>query len=253
MDLRTLAAQRLSEGFSFAAIGTRANASVVDPRPLGLNGAYIAAEDATELVASYLALNRRAFPRLPLPAWVLADVYLLPTVVCAILGPASLLPDAVRAETPVTDPAILAAWVGIPTLRPGIFAGVSLLSNVVGLGAWAKALGATALGARAVTGVTQWGSPSLRAHTRLGPMRIVGRVPGGHDLAAETFVYETDLSDRALVAAAMERQHPMIANVRVSVDDGPALARLITRAEAGEQLWIAPPGVQGREIYLRGA
>lgn len=236
---------------AFAAIGTRGNATRLNVRPYGVSGSYLAAEDHSDVVAAYLALNRRAFPRLPLAEWVLSDVYLLPTVIAAIVGPPDRLPPEVRAAIPASEPAILAAWVGVPTLHPTIFAGVSLLSVVPGLGTWAKALGTAALGARGVVGVTQWKSPSLRAHTRLGPMRVTGRVPGGHDLAEDSFAYSCDLSDEDAIVAAMTRRHPMTATARVALSDLPALAGLIATAEAGHAVWIVPPGVRDGALDVR--
>lgn len=214
-----------------AVLGARGNHVGLDLAPYGVPAAYLPAEDHGDLARSYLALNRAAFPAVPLAAWVLSDVYLLPAGIALLLD----------------GDAIAAAWVGLPSVR-GDAVGVSLLSNVPGAGAVVKLLGARMLGVCRVRGVTQWSSPALRAHTRLGPLRVLGPVPA-HELA-DTFVYETNLSDDALVDAALARRHPLVATTSVDPTDSAALTDLLLRAARTGDVVIAPPGRESERIPI---
>jgi hypothetical protein len=234
---------------TFAALGGRANGAHLDLAPLGRELAFFAAEASPGLCAQYLYLNRVAFPRLPLPAWVLSDLYLLPGAVLLVRGRADRLGRPLGeglGSAPDAD-AILAAYVAVPSVEPGRFVGVSLMSFVPGLGAWAKTLGAKMLRARRLEGVTQWNSPSLRTHTRLGPMQVIGRVPGDHELAPSSFVYATDLTDESRWAAAMARELDL-PSVGVPSHDAIALAARLDAAEAGEPVAIAPPGLRDGHV-----
>ena len=216
-----------------AALGARANEHALDRRPFGVEAEWLPAEEHEDLALRYLELNRAAFPRLPLPRWALSDLYLMPGAIGLLLR----------------DDAIQAAYVAAPSVVPGRFVGVSLLSVAPGLGAWAKALTLRMLRARVVHGVAQWANPAVRAHTRLGPLRILGRVPGGHDLGDASFAYET-LLDEATWAASMTRSLSLPVTERVAVDDEAALRTLLDRAEAGERLRIVPPGLEQGQVLL---
>jgi len=217
----------------FAALGARVNEPALDRRPFGVEAGWLPAEEHEDLALGYLELNRAAFPRLPLPRWALSDLYLMP-------GAIGLLLDG---------DAIQAAYVAAPSVVPGRFVGVSLLSVVPGLGAWVKTLTLRMLRARVVHGVAQWANPAVRAHTRLGPLRVLGRVPGGHDLGDASFAYETVL-DEATWAAAMARALTVPVRGRVAVDDVAALRALLDRAGAGEDVRIAPPGLDAGHVLL---
>jgi hypothetical protein len=136
---------------------------------------------------------------------------------------------------------------------PGQFIGVSLLSFLRGVqaGAWVKLLTLRMYRARRMRGVAQWDNPSVRVHTRLGPLRLVGRVPGGHEYAERTFVYETDLADEARVVEAMARRLPLTPTLRIAARDTGALGALLERAEAGEVLHLVPPGLEDGHVLLR--
>lgn len=216
-----------------AALGVRVNAPALDLCPFGIEAEWLAAEDHEPLALRYLALNARAFPRLPVPRWVLSDLYLMP-------GAIGLLLDGDEVQ---------AAYVAAPSVIAGRFVGVSLLSVVPGLGAWAKTLTLRMLRARLVHGVAQWANPAVRAHTRLGPLRVLGRVPGGHDLGDASFAYETVL-DEPIWAAAMARQLILPVRERVAADDTNAVCNLLDRAESGEELRIVPPGLDAGHVLL---
>jgi hypothetical protein len=254
MQAPTLEAQaealfRDAPDMHLVALGGRRTASSLDTFPFGVRAGFLAAEDHPELCAQYLALNRLAFPRLPLPSWVLSDLYLLPGAIAIVRGRAERLPAHVRSGLGLAPDAvaILAAWVGVPTVEPGRFIGVSLLSFVPGLGAWAKAFGLRMLRARRLEGVAQWASPSLRTHTRMGYLHVIGRVPGGHELGASSFVYRTDLHRDEVWAAAMARvlHRP---SVGVRWDDVGALSARLLAAENGEEVMIVPPGIDGQTV-----
>jgi hypothetical protein len=230
----------LAPPLSLAALASRGNAAALVP-----GTPFLAAEDHPGLCARYLALNRAAFSAVPLAGWVLSDLYLLPTAIALILGPGDRLDPRVRLLEPATD-AILAAYVAVPTLISGTFLGVSLFSFAPGLAALAKRHGLAMLGARRARGVAQWGL-ALRTHTRLGAMRIVGRVPGAHELGATSFVYETVLDD---VDRAMARQLELPVRDAIPVHDTPALAARVAAAEAGTPVCIVPPGFRDGRILF---
>jgi hypothetical protein len=244
---------------SLAALGARHNASALDLRPFGRDARYFAAEDYPALVERYRAANLHAFPgELALPGWVLSDLYLMPGTIGLLLCPAAMLKPAVRKRLGLSsdDEAIAAAYVGAPSVHHGSFIGVSLISLVPGIhaGTWVKALTLRMLRARSLRGVAQWSSPSLRVHTRMGPLRIVGAVPGTHEFREKSFVYETDLVDEWRWAEAMARRSALTPTMRIRTDDAPALRSLLNRAEAGEALHLVPPGLdaQGQLLVAEG-
>jgi hypothetical protein len=78
----------------------------------------------------------------------------------------------------------------------------------------------------------------------------VGRVPGEHEYADRSFLYETELADEVRQVAAMERQLRLPPTLHVDVDDTAALNRLLHRAEEGEELHLVPPGVEAGRILV---
>ncbi|MCC6559408.1 MAG: hypothetical protein IT372_41330 [Polyangiaceae bacterium] len=242
--MRALAAEFFSRhpGVSLAALGARDNAGALDLAPFGCPARYLAAEERPDLAERYRAENLASFPgELALPGWVLSDLYLLP-------GAIGLLLDR--------DEAIAAAYFAAPTVTPGLFIGVSLFSRRPGIqaGAWIKALTLKMMKARRLRGVAQWSSPSLRVHTRMGPLRVVGAVPGIHELRARSFVYESDLADDASWQDAMARRSTLSPTRRIHSADSGELGRLLDRAEAGERIMIPPPGLdpEGHVLVREG-
>jgi hypothetical protein len=240
---------------SLGALGARANAAAIDTRPFGQPLTYYAAEDHPDLVERYRAANGYAFPgELALPGWVLSDLYLLPGAIGLLLCPARTLavPLRKRLGLHADDKAIAAAYLGAPTVTPGLFIGVSLISLLPGIhaGAWVKATSLRMLRATRMRGIAQWQNPSVRVHTRMGPLRVVGAVPGTHEFRHKSFVYETDLGSDARWRDAMARKLSIPPTRRLPPDDASALNDLLTRAEQGEQIHIVPPGLDARDGLL---
>lgn len=244
---------------TFAALGAGANEASLDLAPFGRPALYFAAERHPALVERYRAANLLAFPgELALPGWVLSDLYLLPGAIGLLLCSARELHPQVRKRLQLhpDDDAIAAAYVAAPTVTPGLFIGVSLISHRPGIhaGAWVKALTLGMLRARRLRGVAQWSSPSVRVHTRMGPMRIVGAVPGTHEFRARSFVYESDLSDEETFRDAMARRLSIAPTRRIQTGDLAELTALLERAEAGEPIYVVPPGLDaaGDLLVLEG-
>jgi hypothetical protein len=234
-----------------AAIGASDNARSLDLEPFGARARFFPAEKHPDLVERYRAANAFAFPgELTLPGWVLSDLYLLPGAIGLLLCKASVLdvPTRKRLGLAPDDEAIAAAYLAAPTVTPKAFIGVSLLSLVPKIlaGAWVKALTLRMLGAQRLRGVAQWANPSVRVHTRMGPLRVVSAVPGTHEFRAKSFVYESDLSDESAWTDAMARRQTFsrMGNVRrVPATDLATLGAIIERAEAGEHIYLVPPGL----------
>jgi hypothetical protein len=242
-------------GVSLVALGSGAHAGSLDLAPLGLPVRYLPAERNLELAQQYLALNQLAFGGIGVPRWVLSDLYLLPGAIGLLRCPAWMVKPEVRERLALADEdsTIGAAYYAAPSVTPGLFIGVSLLSFLPGTGAapWVKVLTLAMLRARRLRGVAQWDNPSVRVHARLGPLRLVGRVPGGHEYGERTFVYETDVSDGARVAEAMERRVSLTPSRRVAVTDLSALSGLLDQAEAGGVLHLVPPGLEAGHVLVR--
>jgi hypothetical protein len=204
------------------------------------------AESSPEMARQYRAANQVRFPGpLALPGWVFCDLFVLPGAIGVITGPAKLLDDGMRAALQVgpDERAIMAAYYAAPTLTPGLFVGVSLISLLAGrgLGRLAKSMTLPVLGASVQRGVVQWSNWSLRSHARIGPMRVVGGVPPGHALEHESFVYEIDLRRDGF---------QLEANLKVLADDLDALASLLDRASAQGNIFVVAPGFDGHHVYL---
>jgi hypothetical protein len=242
-------------GVSMMALGSGEHADSLDLSPLGVPVHYLPAERNLDLAMQYLALNQLAFGGIGVPRWVLSDLYLLPGAIGLLRCPARMVKPQVREQLGLADedPTIGAAYFAAPSVTPGLFIGVSLLSFLPGTGAaaWVKVLTLNMLRAKRLRGVAQWDNPSVRVHARLGPLRLVGRVPGGHEYGERTFVYETDVSDGTRVAEAMERKSSLAPTRRVSVTDLPTLSGLLDRAEAGEVLHLVPPGQDAGHVLVR--
>lgn len=242
---------------TLGALGAGANASALDLAPFGRQARYFPAERHPAMVERYRAANQHVFPgALALPGWVLSDLYLLPGAIGLLLCPARRLEPGLRERLGLSpeDEAIAAAYVAVPTVTPGLFIGVSLISLVPGIlaGAWVKALTLRMLRAQRVRGVAQWANPAVRVHTRMGPLRVVGAVPGTHELQRESFVYESELADEERARDAMARRLSMPVSRRVLASDVDALGAVLERAEAGETIRIVPPGLDAGGGVLFG-
>lgn len=244
-------------GVSFGALGAGENRLELDLEPWGIPTRFFAAEERPELVERYRAANVFAFPgELALPGWVLSDLYLLPGALGLLLAPASLLapPLRKRLELKPEDEAIVAAYLGAPTVTRHLFIGVSLISLAPGLqaGAWVKSLTLKMLRAERMRGVAQWANPSVRVHTRLGPLRVVGPVPGIHEFRERSFVYETHLRDERMWQACMARRIDIAPTEKVPAGDLERLGAVLAAAQAGELVHVVPPGLDAHgNVLLR--
>lgn len=256
--MRALAAALFQQHpeLSFAALAPRENLARLNATPYGVQAELLPAETNGPLCDQYFRLNHHAFGKLPMPRWVFSDLYLLPGAIGLLLGPASRLNEAARPVVELaagqSDRVILAAYVGAPSIEPGRFIGVSLMSlaSGFGAGAWVKALTLQLLGAKRVRGVAQWENASVPVHARLGPLRIIGRIPGGHELADRSFVYECDVSDEAALARSMARKSGETPTLAVPLGEGATFARILDEAEAGKRWRIVAPAVDGQKRVL---
>lgn len=238
----------------FGVLGPQQNLALLPDTVCGVPVVKLTTEEHPLLAEQYLATNHLAFGRLSLLRWVLSDLYLLPGFIGVLLtDPEQLAPELREHLNPEEGRRVIgAAYVAAPTLHPGRVVGVSLLSflQTRGAAAWVKTLTLKLWRAHTLQGITQWDSPSLRVHTRLGPLKLIGRPPGGHEFADRTFIYQTDLSDDAAWAKAMARALPTPKLKPVPARDYTALNALLDRALRGEDLRIAPPGLEDGKLLL---
>jgi hypothetical protein len=245
---------------SFRVLGARANRDALDLAPFGHPAEFLDAAAHPAWVERYHAANLARFTGpLSLPGWVLVDLYLMPAAIGMITCPARLCevrPEGLGDD----DEAVAAAYYAAPSIVAGTVIGVSLISlrKLPGAPALVKAMTLAMLRATRQRGVAQWSNPSLRVHTRLGPLQLEGPVPAAHGKAGETFVYSVDLQDQEAVATAMKRAHhddpEAPAGARwVPVADHEALAALLGRAASGERVEILPPGLSadGTRVLVR--
>jgi hypothetical protein len=244
------------------ALGDRGNAARLDLEPFGVRAEFLDAAEHGAWVGRYLEANRAAFGGpLALPGWVLVDCYLLPGAVGLLAGPVASAPAAARAGLTVdgSGEVVVAAYAAVPSLEPGVFVGVSLVSFGPpggGVARLVKALTLKMLRARSQRGVAQWGNGSLRVHTRMGPLRLEGPVPAAHGRAGESFAYRVELADEARWGRAL-RGEPDVgeapAAAWVPVGDRARLGALLERARGGERVEVCAPGLDpaGARVLVR--
>lgn len=141
---------------------------------------------------------------LGMPRWVMLDCCILPGAVFGFETRREHLPAPLA---DALDPGRELEWIGVseyiamPTVRPGEVVGASLFSLVFGqrLGTRTKAMALRVLGSHRQIGVTQWASPGVKLHLGFGPLRVVSPHVAIHNRAHETFVYEVDVPDEALL------------------------------------------------------
>ena len=248
--MKSLAADFFSRHpeLTLAALGAGANAQALDLAPFGQSVRFHAAEQHPRIVERYRVANQYAFPgELALPGWVLSDLYLLPGVIGLLTCSARELKPAVRKRLELSpdDEAIAAAYVAAPGIVPHMGIGVSLISLVphIQAGTWVKALTIKMMRLTRLRGVAQWANPAVRVHTRMGPLRIVGPVPGTHEFRTRSFVYESDLTDETAWTDAMARRTQLAPTRKIPSGDLVELGKLLDRAEAGERILVVPPGL----------
>lgn len=240
---------------TLAALGAGANREALDLQPFGREARFYPAEKHPRLVELYRAANLYSFPgELALPGWVLSDLYLLPGVIGLLMCSARELKPAVRKRLGLSadDEAIAAAYVAAPSIVPRLGIGVSLISLIPAIhaGTWVKALTIKMMRLQHLRGVAQWSNPAVRVHTRMGPLRVVGSVPGTHEFRSRSFVYESDLTDEAAWEDAMARRTQMTPTRKIPSADLTELGALLDRAEAGERILVVPPGLDASDNVL---
>lgn len=238
----------------FGALGPAENLAALPDAVCGQPVVKLSTEEHPHLPEQYLASNHLAFGKLSLLRWVLSDLFLMPGFIGVLSCEARHITPDLKAHLGVDDQkqVIGAAYVPAPTMHQGQFIGASLLSFLDRRGgaAWVKTLSLKLCGARRLRGVAQWDNPSLRVHTRIGPMRLIGRPPGGHEYADRTFVYETDLTDEATWARSMAKKRTLPESLRrVQARDHETLNALLERAAKGTQ--IAIHAVEGQELLIQ--
>lgn len=244
----------------FRALGARDNAVALDLAPFGQAASYLDAAAHPAWVERYYAANRARFGGpVTLPGWVLVDLYLLPAAIGLLTCPAHLC-DVRPCGLADDDEAVAAAYYAAPSVVPGTVVGVSLFSVREGIGAATiiKALTLKMLRASTQQGIAQWDNPSLRVHTRMGALRLLGPVPSAHGKAEESFLYAVDLTDEARWREAMERPRTASADAPAGaawmpVADRGELRALLDRAAAGERIEVLPPGLadDGGHVLVR--
>ncbi|MEP7126543.1 MAG: hypothetical protein ABJE95_36770 [Byssovorax sp.] len=242
------------------ALGARDNAAALDLAPFGQPAEYLDAAANAAWVERYHAANRARFPEpLALPGWVLVDLYLLPAAIGVLTCPARLC-DARPAGLGDDDEAVAAAYYAAPSIVAGTVVGVSLISLREGIGAAAiiKALTLKMLRATTQQGIAQWDNPSLRVHTRMGALRLLGPAPSAHEKGASSFLYAVDLTDDISWREAMTRKEKATTEAPAGaswmpVADHAALRELLSCAANGERIHILPPGLSGdrRRVLVR--
>jgi hypothetical protein len=209
------------------ALGHPVHKEQIDLAPFGERASFVDATREPSWLRAYQQANDEAFAAgaLGLPGWVLVDLYVMPTVIGML----------------VEEEQILAAYVAVPTIAPGVFMGCSLLSRAPGSGlaARVKVLTLRMLKARAQRGITQISSRSVGVHARVGPLRIEGRAPELHERSSESFVYSIDLSNDAAWDRARrgDRVGPND-DEELHARDASSLTTLVDRVSRGEALWI---------------
>ena len=244
----------------FRALGAAPNRAALDLAPYGHPIEFLDAAAHRDWVDRYHRANLARFPGpLTLPGWVLVDLYLMPAAVGLLTCPARYL-DVRPPGLGDDDEGVAAAYYAAPGITPGTVVGVSLISLREGFGnaALIKAMTLKMLRARVQRGIAQWSNRSLRVHTRFGPLRLEGFVPGPHGKENESFLYTVDLTDDAALAEHMKRRHEADPDAPegarwYDVEDLGSLGEILRRAASGARIEILPPGLSadGKRVLVR--
>ena len=145
-----------------------------------------------------------------MPRWVLFDCGEFPGIVFGFGRKARDLPSYTRTVYEVThrDDAFvpLSMWVAIPCAEPHAWFGHNLSSaNLIlkgndalpGLALLTKALGVKITRCKKQYGATQWSSPSIGLHLKLGDMEVLSAYTPAHT-HPETLAYCIDVDDATL-------------------------------------------------------
>jgi hypothetical protein len=252
--------ERLLAELELYVVATEQNRAQFDPAPFGLE---IAPDgridplrcDAAQFLHLLSSLDAATFSRqgVPMPRSAFYEAAELPGGIVGFACRAVSLPVPLRKLLQVslgyTGLVPLSLYLAIPTLRPGVWVGYSLISlrerflgdPYWGLGRLTKAVALKMFRASTQIGVTQWNSQALRMHALLGPLRLLTAWTPAHAWAA-SLTYSAALDDGALRRLAGDPSgrsaYPM-PELHVDSDDHATLHRLQARIEAGERLCVA--------------
>ena len=230
--------------------------------------------DVADLMRVYNVLNETAFgdKGIPLQNWVMIDLGLLPSAFLLITLPRAraraLLHEGTHAGgahaegTPAEGsrtqrvlsavlgealrlgyegPIPIAGYCAAPTPVPGSWVGWSLCSAIPGLGTTAKALALAAYRARTLTGVAQFGDPSLRVHRKFGRMRVLAAVVDLHPVPC-TMIYRSELGEED----SSERPTMMM-----SCQDTEAQREIQRKIDAGtSRFYVLSPGLLDGQVPI---
>lgn len=146
---------------------------------------------------------------MPMPRWAFFDAGALPGAIVGLGHPAERASLAamkvlgLRRDAGGLVP--YAMYIAVPSFEPRTWVGHNLASLAArlpeeplqGLGAYTKSVALAVLQARAQIGATQWHSPALRLHARLGPIALLSAWTPAHSDPA-SLVYEAPISAAAL-------------------------------------------------------
>lgn len=192
------------------------------------------------------------------PAWVSLDCAIMPTAVTGFMLSADDTPDELWDLLEIDDD--YDGWVPVSqycaalTVEPGCVSGFSLHSYISnqGIATRTKALALAVLDAKAQVGVAQFHDPTIRVHTRFGPIEVLVHRPIIHAHTDDTFLYRLLLPElRVLEQMAREvvefgdRRRPEGIPWTFDPSDERAHVRLRTHLSSGGRAWIVSPGWRG--------
>jgi hypothetical protein len=201
-----------------------------------------------------------------MPRWVLFDCGEFPGIVFGFGRKAKDLPSYARTvyEVAHRDEAFvpLSMWVAIPCAEPRAWFGHNLSSaNLIlqgndalpGLALLTKALGVKITRCKKQYGATQWSSPSIGLHLKLGDMEVLSAYTPAHT-HPETLAYCIDVDD-ATLAGNFQGAKPRAPQSErlLAAHDTAAIRALHDEIEAGSRWQITgverPP--DGQRLHLR--
>lgn len=203
---------------------------------------------------------------MPMPRWVFFDGAELPGGIVGFGAPEDTLDPATKAVLDVPSDyrglVPLSMFIAIPTFETGVWmahnlcsmAGRVRQSNLRGLGSLTKAVGLKVFRASAQVGATQWDSPALKIHTRLGPLALLTAWTPAHS-EPWTLTYRVELSDARLRHLARDADgripEPYIDGWMQS-DDHDEMRRLQAEIEQGAAVSVAagPETVDGGVVRI---
>ena len=144
---------------------------------------------------SLLAMETRAFSAsdMATPRWVFYDCAIMPGFISGFAHKTETLPDSIRKI--IGEKNLIGEWtpismfIVIPTMVPNEWMAHNLSSinamipkedRLYGLGFLSKAFGLAYANIKICCGVTQWGSPSMRLHSRYGFFEVLTAYTPAH-------------------------------------------------------------------------